>query len=204
MITNLIFDLGNVLMDYHPKMYLHQKYHDEKVEEHLYQSLFASPLWLQLDQGLVEHEEVIAALSKNDPNCQAAYQSAFQDWGVLLQVNQDVIQWVQRSKQAGYHVYLLSNLQKTTWDYLTSQQAALLSLLDGQVLSFQEKLLKPQKEIFQVLLQRYHLNPENCLFFDDRPENIEGGRACGISGVIFTGWPDLEQAYQNYQIKIPK
>jgi 2-haloacid dehalogenase len=61
------------------------------------------------------------------------------------------------------------------------------------VVSGEEKMVKPDRDIFQVLLERYGLRPEECLFIDDNPDNIEGARRVGLNGIVFAGAEDLRQ-----------
>jgi 2-haloacid dehalogenase len=69
----------------------------------------------------------------------------------------------------------------------------ILQLIDNYVVSGEEKMVKPDRAIFQVLLDRYGLRPEECLFIDDNPDNIEGARRVGLNGIVFAGAEDLRQ-----------
>ena len=60
-----------------------------------------------------------------------------------------------------------------------------MKTFDGGVFSWKEKCMKPDPEIYEILLKRYKIVPEQALFFDDRPENVEGARKVGINGVVF-------------------
>jgi len=70
------------------------------------------------------------------------------------------------------------------------EQFPIFRLLDGQVISSEEHVIKPEPAIYQCLFERFNLKPEECVFADDRVENIEAGRALGMEGVVFT---DAEQ-----------
>ena len=62
----------------------------------------------------------------------------------------------------------------------------IFNLLDGQVISCEEHLVKPEKEIYLRLCERYGLEPAECLFTDDRIENVEGAKTVGMNAVLFT------------------
>ena len=62
----------------------------------------------------------------------------------------------------------------------------IFNLLDGQVISCEEHLVKPEKEIYLRLCERYGLEPAECLFTDDRVENVEGAKSVGMNAVLFT------------------
>ena len=55
----------------------------------------------------------------------------------------------------------------------------------GAIFSYQVKCIKPEAEIYKLLLDRYHLVPQECVFIDDRPENIETAEKLGITGIQF-------------------
>ena len=73
------------------------------------------------------------------------------------------------------------------------QQFPIFQLLDGYIISSEEHVIKPEAAIYQRLFQRFQLKPEECIFTDDRAENIEGGRAVGMEGIVFTDAPQYER-----------
>ena len=60
--------------------------------------------------------------------------------------------------------------------------------IDGKVISAMVGMIKPDAGIYQCLFDKYNLNPEECVFIDDRLENIEGGRKLGMEGIVFTDY----------------
>ena len=96
-----------------------------------------------------------------------------------------------RLKAEGYKLYGLTNWCSKV--YLTMAQFDIFKLLDGYVISSEEKVIKPEPEIYQRLFEKYDLKPEECLFTDDRPENIEGGRRLGMDGIVFHDARQYEQ-----------
>ncbi len=95
----------------------------------------------------------------------------------------DAREFVRDCKAAGYRVYILSNASDLFFTYFNNFSP--LSDFDGAVISCQELLRKPEREIYQRLFDRYHLNPAECLFIDDREENVRGGEALGMKGHVF-------------------
>ena len=86
-------------------------------------------------------------------------------------------------KQRGYSLYVLSNVSERYWNL--KKRIPALALFNNQVLSYAEKVNKPDQKIYEVLLNRYQLNPEECLFIDDMEANIEAAKAAGIKGFLF-------------------
>lgn len=111
----------------------------------------------------------------------------------LFQYNVDAVEildyaipMIQDLKDKGYKVYYLSNWSAWTHDLL--QEAGkfdFLKLMDGGVFSYDVGYMKPNEEIYKILLNKYKINPEEAMFFDDREENIEAANKLGIHGVHF-------------------
>ena len=85
-------------------------------------------------------------------------------------------------KKKGYHLYLLSNFHKEAIQTMY-QQYDFFDIFEGGVISAEEKVVKPDEEIYTILLERYHLNPEESLFIDDSLANIKAGNRLGIQGI---------------------
>ena len=84
----------------------------------------------------------------------------------------------------GYKCYVLSNYPKGTFAN-TREERYFEEFLDGAVYSFQVQMIKPEKEIYQVLLERYDLIPEECVFIDDNQANVEVARELGMYAIHF-------------------
>ena len=98
-------------------------------------------------------------------------------------------------KEAGYGVYYLSNFfQKADED--CKDLMGFLELTDGGILSYKDKVTKPDRQIYGLLLERFGLKAEECVFLDDTKKNIDGARAVGIHGILFH---DREQAVAELQ-----
>ena len=93
----------------------------------------------------------------------------------------------------GLKLYGLSNWAAETFDEVESKYD-IFKKLDGMVISGREKMAKPNAEIYHRLLQRYNLNPSECVFVDDSEANIKGGEACGIAGIRFENAEQVRQA----------
>ena len=92
---------------------------------------------------------------------------------------------VEDLKNRGYRLYGFTNWSAETFP-LVKDNYPVFRLLDGIVVSGEEKIAKPDPGIFRILLQRYGLKPEECLFIDDNPGNVSTGESLGIRGLVFT------------------
>ena len=190
MIKNIIFDIGNVLMPFGYRPFFESFGYDEETVERLCKATAQSPDWNELDRGVLSYEEVLRRFIKNDPQLEKIIYKVFADLQGILGVYDYTESWIKQLKEAGYGVYYLSNFfQKADED--CKDLMGFLELMDGGILSYKDKLTKPYRRIYELLLERYGLNPEECVFLDDTGKNIDGARAVGIHGILFL---DREQA----------
>jgi putative hydrolase of the HAD superfamily len=184
MIKNIVFDLGNVLMKYDPKAYLQSLgYSMEEVTE-LMKLIFNGVEWKLADQGLLSNQQLTDIYLLKAPQYSFDIRYIMQNWKDIITMMDESKRFFQDVLDKGYQVYLLSNYPeygfKEMWD-----NNPILSNAHGSVISYQVKMTKPSKEIFLYLLEKYDLNPEETVFFDDLLENINGARKAGIHGIRF-------------------
>ena len=113
-----------------------------------------------------------------------------------------VKEWIGAMKKAGYHVYILSNYGSWTYEKTKDNALNFLEDVDGAIFSYQVKLIKPDAEIFYALFEKYGLHAEECVFLDDLPANIEGAKAVGMHGIVFTGLEDALAELERLGVKI--
>lgn len=184
MIKNIVFDMGNVLLDFQPERVLDRFCSTEAEKDCIRRELFQAPEWLMADRGVIRDCDRYGLIEHRVPE---AYRPALRDccerWAFCMDPLPHAQQFVQDCKAAGYRVYILSNASDLFFTYFNNFSP--LSDFDGAVISCQELLLKPEAEIYQRLFERYHLKPEECFFIDDRAENIHGGELLGMKGHVF-------------------
>ena len=91
---------------------------------------------------------------------------------------------LERLKAGGLRLFGLTNWSSEV--YKVIDRYPIFQLLDGRVISSEEHLIKPDKDIYLRLCDRYSLNPTECLFVDDKAVNVEGARRAGMDAVVFT------------------
>lgn len=94
---------------------------------------------------------------------------------------------MRKAKEKGYKVYLLSNIGKEHLEHHLQRKdlRVIFDIADGAVYSYEVGAIKPEPAIYQVLLNKYNLRPEECLFFDNHQEMIDGAKAVGIDGILY-------------------
>lgn len=184
MIRNIIFDIGNVLSDFRWKGFLLDKGFDEVMVERIAKASVLSPTWNELDRGVWTEEELMAGFVANDPGIERELHEAFDDMAGMVAMRDYAIPWIQELKVKGYGVYYLSNFSgKVRRECADS--LAFLPYMDGGILSYEDKVIKPDEEIYRLLLERFDLKAEECVFLDDTLKNIEAAKALGFYGIQF-------------------
>ena len=192
MIKNIIFDIGNVLMPFQYRSFYESFGYEEEVVDRLAKATAQSPDWNELDKGVLSYEEVLERFIRNDPQLEGIIRKVFVDLHGILDLYDYTESWIRQLKEAGYGVYYLSNFfQKADED--CKDLMGFLELMDGGILSYKDKVTKPDRKIYELLLERYGLKAEECVFLDDTKKNIDGARAVGIQGILFQ---DREQAVE--------
>lgn len=195
MIKNIIFDIGNVLTDWRWREFLMDQGFDEAMVERIGNATVNTPIWGELDRGVWTEEELMAGFVANDPEIEQEIRKGFASRAGMVTIRDYACDWVRELKEQGYKVYYLSNFSESTQkdcpDALT-----FLPLMDGGILSYQVKMIKPDPAIYRLLLERYELEPEESIFLDDTGENIKTANELGIHGIVFE---NKEQALRDME-----
>ena len=191
MIKNIIFDIGNVLAAFRWADYIRRDLgFSEEVVKVFGEKIVVNPLWDELDLGIRDEKEIIEEMKSRVPEYQKEADAFFENILEIVETYPYSREWLSRLKQEGYHVYLLSNYPRST--YLMHEQAKFdfVPVADGKVISGFEKMAKPDPRIYRLLMKRYVLQPEECVFLDDRQVNIDAAVALGMQGIVFTGYEE--------------
>lgn len=184
MIKNIIFDIGNVLTDFRWKDYLFDRGYDAAMVERIALASVNSPVWFELDRGIWTEEELMDGFIANDPEIEQELRDSLTCITGMVTPRDYACSWVGELKEHGFQVYYLSNFSaKAERD--CPDALAFLPLMDGGILSYKEKLIKPDPAIYKLLLDRYGLVAQECIFLDDTPVNVEAAKQLGIHGIVF-------------------
>lgn len=184
MIRNIIFDIGNVLTDFRWNDFLRDKGFDAAMADRIAKASILTPLWNEIDRGVWSREKLMEEFVRMDPEIEAQLHMAFDNVTGMVTKREYAIPWLQELKAGGYRVYYLSNFSEKAYeDCLDALD--FLPFMDGGILSFRERLIKPDAEIYRLLLSRYSMKPEESVFLDDTLANVDAARALGIHGICF-------------------
>ena len=176
---NVVFDLGRVVFAQDPT-----KSSAEFKQFFSYVSLTPMPkFWVDYDMGVLTLDQVadeLAAYRGVEPN----FAREMIDIAIGKQETiAPTAELIADLKQAGYKLYVLSNMSREFIDFLREQEV--YANFDGDVVSCEVGVVKPMPEIYDLLLDRFSLDPKDTIFIDDRKENIEAAEAKGITAFHF-------------------
>mgnify|MGYP003306751527 CR=1 FL=1 len=184
MIRNILFDMGNVLLRFDRQVFLDRLTVTEEEKQLLLQEVFLSPEWVEMDRGTLREETAEPIMCSRLPShLHGAVHQLTSCWDQPILPMEGMARLVEELKEAGYGIYLLSNAsvrQHAYWPRVPGSE-----LFDGTLISADEGVMKPQRSIYRLCLDRFGLNAEECFFIDDVPANIAGAKECGISGTVF-------------------
>lgn len=189
---NLVFDMGNVLIEWNSEKILKAITEDIHLQDLLRKEVFETGLWVETDEGVKTREEVIEVVTgKLGEDYRNEITQLLRYWYKYVDVFTKVQDRIIELSKSGYSIYILSNTAFTFYDLVKDGYLPATSVAKGMVLSCEEKVLKPNEKIYNILLERYNLDPHETIFFDDLPENIWGAARCGINGFVVENESEL-------------
>lgn len=183
-IENIIFDLGNVLLKFNPMDYLANLFEEEGLVTRLHKVVFTSPEWFMLDRGVITQDQAEQRLIEQYPDLTAEIPLVFADWFSILKPIASSVEVLRNLKKTGYKLYALSNFHQAAFEHVYNKYDW-FNLFDGLVISYEHQALKPEPAIYQILLNKYFLIPEQTLFIDDSLANLAGASRFAIRGIHY-------------------
>ncbi|MBR1485724.1 MAG: HAD family phosphatase [Synergistaceae bacterium] len=194
MIDTVIFDIGNVLVDFDWDGFMSREFPgaDKNLIAKLDEDVWGSGRWDRLDAG-DPPEDVMKNIIDYDPEHEAELTKIFKNVGDTLRKRAATPIWLKDLKSRGYRLLYLSNYSRYVMK-ANPEVLDFLPLLDGGVFSCDVKMIKHDPKIYEALAKKYSLTPNECVFIDDLEKNINGGKNFGFHGIRFL---NLEQAQED-------
>lgn len=205
MIKNIIFDLGNVIINYNQKKIINNFTEKEEEIKYIYDEIFHAPEWTLMDLGDITNDEAIEIINKrNEFKYEKLTQEFLHEWHKKQPINRDIVEIAKILKNNGYNLFVLSNMANQTYEYFKNDE--FFSLCTGIVISAHEHVKKPDEKVYRLLLNRYNLNAEECLFIDDDDsgKNYETANKIGIKGrrIMPNQAEDVKKLLLEFNVKI--
>lgn len=191
-IKNIVFDFGGVLVDWNSRYYYRGYFNDDSRMEYFLANICTDEWNLENDRGR-SYAEGVAQLTALYPEFREAIEMFPVHWGEMLRGEKpESVALLRSLKDEGYRLYGLTNWSAENI-HVAFERFDFLSLLEGTVVSGIEKEVKPEPQIYRILLGRYALKPGQTVFIDDKEANVETARRLGMHGIVFTGAEDTRR-----------
>jgi len=200
MINTIIFDLGTVLIDWNPRYMYRTIFSDEAEMENFLADITTSDWNEEQDAGR-PLQEGTDLLVKKFPEHEELIRAFYGRWDEMLgEAFHEVVEIFKQLKEGGqYKIYALTNWSAETFP-VAFERFEFLKWFDGIVVSGAEKMRKPTPEFYQILLDRYQVNPETALFIDDNYRNILAAEQLGIKCIHFTTAEQLQSKLEKLNL----
>lgn len=193
MIKTIFFDIGGVLIDIHPERTYQYLSDSADVEVSMVKESFPWDAHDQYERGIINNEDWFITYKESLPQPCCLKRSDFWNaWKLLLGEEKNTVNILEALNKQ-YSIWLLSNTNPKHIQDEIEKRYLFPSLVNGAVYSFDVGVRKPEKEIYEIAMQRANANPQECLFIDDLLENIQAAKQIGIEGVHFISSEQLKQ-----------
>ncbi|MDF1494509.1 HAD family hydrolase [Caproiciproducens sp. CPB-2] len=190
MINNIVFDMGQVLVDFNPDFFISHYTRDPEDIRLIRSKVFETGTWKEIDRGTITEEDLIEPVCSCLPErLHGAATELLLNWIDHMQVLDNILPLVRELKENGYSLYLLSNAGKKI--HSITPRITALQYFSGVFFSADFHCIKPDEEIYRKFFKEFSLDPRECYFIDDRADNVEAGRKLGMEGHCYEGDPDV-------------
>lgn len=194
-IKNVIFDMGGVLLDYDPIRIVKQVSTDKAEIQSIIDVTFGCNLWDEYDRGVVTLKEIYdAAIKKTPQSLHKKIKLSLENWDKYFIEIDGAESFISKLKKNGYSMFLLSNTGEKFHEFRHTEK--ILEHFDKFIVSCDIKVNKPDKEIYEALINKFKLEPSQSIFIDDRLQNVEGAKSIGMESEQFMGYDNLIKAFK--------
>jgi HAD superfamily hydrolase (TIGR01509 family) len=196
MLKNIIFDLGNVLISFRPSEFFDKKNYPETIKAKILSDIFGSKEWLMLDNGEINTQEAIDAIALKSSLKREEIALVFNLRTELMFPLDNNVQLLPELRKQGYGLYYLSNFPVDVFEEISTGYY-FFKYFTGGIISAEVKYSKPNIKIYNLLLEKYSLVAEECLFIDDLEINVKAAESVGMKGLITFGSQEISRELEN-------
>jgi 2-haloacid dehalogenase len=185
--TTVVFDIGNVLVAWDPRN-LYRRYFEGRADEmEWFLNNVCTPAWnIEQDRGRSFADAVELLVKEHPPEWHPIIRAFDSEWQETISGPiHGTVDILKSLKRNGVPVFAITNWNQDKFRE-ARERFDFLSSFDGIVVSGDERMLKPDREIFELFSERYAVPLETAVFIDDSLRNVEGARAAGMHGLHFT------------------
>ncbi len=186
MVKNIIFDLGNVLISFKPSEYFNKHKYPVTIKSTILSDIFGSKEWLKLDNGEITTSEAIDTIASQSSLKKEEIVHIFNLRTDLMFPLDTNVRLLPELKKRGFMLYYLSNFPMDIFEEISTGYYFFKNF-DGGLISAEAKSSKPDSRIYEILLEKYSLLSQECLFIDDIEINVRAAEALGMNGLVTHG-----------------
>jgi FMN phosphatase YigB (HAD superfamily) len=201
LIKNIIFDIGNVLLTFDPEEFILKYTNDTSKVNTFILNIIHSKTWLEMDRGLISVDNAKHIFLRDYPELKKLLGLFFENWLEIFIPVEKNIKIMKELKRNGYRIYALSNFIKEAYEFVI-KKFDFFSLFDGSIISWKEKVVKPEIEIYSILLNRYNLLATECVFLDDYSKFLITAENLGMHTILIHPNINLRQELLKLNIQI--
>lgn len=194
-VKNVVFDVGNVLIDFCWEKTCEMLHFPKDVIKAFEKNMVLTDIWDRLDEGTILLEDAIHCFIQNMPRYEQEIYLFWQHADSFVEEYEYSYEMIKELKEKGYCVYLLSNYPLDMYQ-IHWHTFHFFELVDGYIVSAVEKMRKPDLRIYRLLCERYELDAKQCVFFDDRQENVDAAIQIGMQGRLFQTPKSVDEFFE--------
>ena len=192
MIKNIVFDLGNVLISFKPSVFFDNINYPENIISTILSDIFASREWHMLDNGDISTTEAIDTIALKSSLKREEIAHIFNLRTEMMYPLDQNVRLLPELKKQGFRLYFLSNFPIDIFEEIKTGYF-FFRYFDGGVISSEVKFSKPDRRIYEILLNNYSLIPEESLFVDDIEINVRAAEKLGMKGLVTFGSEEISK-----------
>jgi 2-haloacid dehalogenase len=197
--STVVFDIGGVLLRWDPRNLYRKIFAEEAEMEWFLREVCTSEWNVEQDRGR-KWDDAVALLVERHPEWESQIRAYHERWHeTVAGVYEENVALLERLTAAGVPVYAITNFSAEKF-VEARERHRFLQLFRGVVVSGEDRMLKPEREIFDLFFSRYGLRPQDCVFIDDSRANVEMARSLGLHTVHFVEGMDVAGALRAYGI----
>ncbi len=196
----IVFDLGGVLVDWNPEYMYSTIFKNEEEMRWFLQNITTGEWNEEQDAGrtLAEGTEwLVKKHPAHETNIRAFYDRWLEMLKGPLPETVEILRELKAAKK--YHLYALTNWSAETFP-VALEKYHFLHWFDGRVVSGEEKTRKPFKEIYQTLIDRFHIDPAKAIYLDDNIRNLAPAKELGMFTIHFQSPAQLRKDFEELGI----
>lgn len=198
MMKTVIFDIGMVLVHFRwRELFADLGFEGEKFEK-IANATVKNPWWNEFDRGQMSIREIVDKFAEKAPEYKEDIAKIYEHTGEFIELYDYTIPWIRELKAKGHPVYLLSNWSEPVFESNKDNHLCFLSEVDGIVMSYREGMIKPERQIYQLICDRYGIDPKEAVFLDDNAANVQGARDFGLTAIHFKTYEQAKEELNKF------